>query len=84
MDTGVVILAVSIVPRLDISELWVTSGTGKTFKYTGAHKIASNGQFKASAVPLCHSLTGCDTFILTGCDTYGTGKENVLGHVESI
>jgi hypothetical protein len=32
------------------------------FRYIGAHKIASNlGQNKAAALPMFHSLTGCDT-----------------------
>ncbi len=62
VDTDVVVLAVSIVAKLDISELWVAFGTGKTFRYIGAHTIASNlGQYKSAALPLFHSLSGCDT-----------------------
>ena len=42
LDTDVVVLAVSVVVPLNISELWITFGTGKTFRCTGANKIASN------------------------------------------
>ena len=62
VDTDVVVLAASVVIPLNISELWIAFGTGKTFRYTGAHKIAPNlGRCKAVALPLFHSLSGCDT-----------------------
>ena len=61
LDTDVVVLAVSAVIPLDISELCITFGTGKTFRYIGAHKFASNlGRCKGAALPLFHCLTGCD------------------------
>ena len=61
-DTDVVVLAVAAVLDLDIPELWVAFGTGKTFQYIAAHTIASNlGHRKAAALPLFHCLTGCDT-----------------------
>ena len=43
-------------------ELWLAFGTGKHFQYLAAHKIASGlGLRKAQALPMFHSLTGCDT-----------------------
>ena len=58
----------------------VSFGTGKTFRYVGAHKIASNrGWRKAAAFPLFHNLTGCDTI----SSFTGRGK-NVLGRVENV
>ena len=61
LDTDVVVLAVSVVIPLDISAMWNAFGTGKTFPYIGARTIASHlGRCKAAALPLFHSLTGCD------------------------
>ena len=62
VDTDVVVIAVSVVNPLHLQELWIAFGTGKTFRYIGAHTISSNlGPQKSSALPLFHSLTGCDT-----------------------
>jgi len=62
IDTDVVVLAVSVVASLDIADLWVAFGTGKSFRHIGAHNIASNlGQERSACLPLFHSLTGCDT-----------------------
>ena len=61
-DTDVVVLAVSVVNQLNISELWVAFGSGKNFRIIGAHIIARNlGQRRAKSLPLFHNLTGCDT-----------------------
>ena len=58
LDIDVVVLAVSVVIPLNISELWIVFGTGKTFRYIGAHKITSNlGRCQAAALLLFHSLT---------------------------
>jgi len=68
IDTDVVVLAVS----LDILELWVAFGTGKSFKHIGAHNIASNlGRERSTCLPLFHSLTGWDTV----CSFTGRGKK---------
>ncbi len=61
-DTDVVVLAVSSMCHLNIEELWIAFGTGKSFRYIGAHIIFSNiGLQRAKALPMFHSLTGCDT-----------------------
>ena len=40
VDTDVLVLAVTASQRLDITELWVTFGTGKSFRYLAAHEMA--------------------------------------------
>ncbi len=48
--------------QIDIDELWVVFGTSKTFRYIPAHEIAcSLGNRMASALPVFHAFTGCDT-----------------------
>ena len=55
-DTDVVVLAVSVVHSLELTELWIAFGTGKSFRYIAAHNIASNlGKDKAASLPLFHS-----------------------------
>ncbi len=61
-DTDVVVLAVSVQCHLDLDELWIAFGTGKSYRYIGTHSIFSNiGPEKSLALPMFHSLTGCDT-----------------------
>jgi len=63
VDTDVVVLAVSVANTLpEQSELWLAFGTGKHFRYLAAHEITTLlGPEKASALPMFHALTGCDT-----------------------
>ena len=63
VDTDVVVLAVSVAQGLQPEdELWLAFGTGKSFRYLAAHKIAAGlGPEKAQALPMFHALTGCDT-----------------------
>lgn len=62
VDTDVVVLAVSCVPKLEIEELWVAFGTGIHLRYIPAHAIASSlGPDKSKALPMFHAYTGCDT-----------------------
>ena len=62
VDTDVVALAVSVLNTIALSELWLAFGAGKSFRYIAAHSIASNlGRDKAAALPMFHSITGCDT-----------------------
>jgi hypothetical protein len=56
--TDVVVLNDSMVMLLDISELWIAFGTGKSLCYIGAHTIASNlEQDKSTVLPLFNFLT---------------------------
>ncbi|GFS09191.1 hypothetical protein ElyMa_004776500 [Elysia marginata] len=63
VDTDVVVLAVSTVSKLGGGlELWVAFGTGKDFRLIPAHEIAESlGPMRCYALPMFHSLTGCDT-----------------------
>lgn len=62
VDTDVVVLAIASVNRLNISELWITFGAGKNFRFIAAHKIAKAlGPDRCVALPMFHAFTGCDT-----------------------
>ena len=65
-----VVLAVVMLGKLLIEELWISFGTGKSFRYTGAHLIAQNiGSEKSRTLFMLQSLTECDTV------SYFAGKE---------
>ena len=56
------VLIVKFFENLGLSELWVGFGTGKKYRDIPVHTIYSDlGPSKSLALPLFHSLTGCDT-----------------------
>ena len=61
--TDVVVLAVMVVQAIPAKdEVWLAFGTGKSFRYLVAHKIAAClGAEKSRALPMFHALTECDT-----------------------
>ena len=62
VDTDVLVLAVTAAQCLDITELWATFGTGKSFRYLAAHEMAKAlGPDCCTALPMFHAFTGCDT-----------------------
>ena len=63
VDTDVVVLAVMVAQTLPAEdEVWLAFGTGKSFRYLAAHRIAAYlGPEKSRALPMFHALTGCDT-----------------------
>ena len=63
VDTDVVVLTVSLASILGPEyEIWLAFGSGKHFRHLPAHTIAAGlGDNKAQALPMSHSLTGCDT-----------------------
>jgi len=66
-DTDVIVLAVSMVVSLDLNELWVSYGTGKSHKILPAHLFAKPlGTSKSKCLPVFHALTGCVTSLFTG------------------
>ena len=72
VDTDVVVLAVTAVQRLDVSELWTAFETGKHFRFLAAHEMArSLGPDRCIALPMFHSFNGCDTVSSFG----GRGKK---------
>ena len=59
VDTDVVVLAITYYYT---SEIWIAFGTGKHFRYIGAHCIAKTlGPEISSVLPLFHAFTDCDT-----------------------
>ena len=71
VDTDVVVLAVTSAQHLNITELWVAFGAGKSFWFLAAHKIArALGPDRCVALPMFHAFTGCDTVSSFG----GKGK----------
>ena len=69
VDTDVVVLAVTAAQCLNISELWVAFGTGKSFRHLAAHEMArALGPDRCKGLPMFHAFTGCDTvsFLLAG------------------
>jgi len=72
VDTDVVVLAIASANRLNISELWIAFGTGKSFRFIAAHEIAKAlGPDRRMALPMFHAFTGCDTVSCFG----GRGKK---------
>ena len=62
VDTDVVVLGVTAVARLEDLQLAIAFGSGQHFRYININKIATLlGVEKARALPMLHSLTGCDT-----------------------
>eukprot|EP00794_Sanderia_malayensis_P021240 gene21241-23314_t len=62
VDTGVVVLAISVYHQISPEELWIAFGSGKSFHYIPIHRIAATlGAQKSAALPFFHSFTGCDT-----------------------
>jgi hypothetical protein len=62
VDSDVVVLSVRIFDTLGLSELCFGFGTGKRYRDIPDHVLNSNlGPSKSPALPLFHSLTGCDT-----------------------
>eukprot|EP00794_Sanderia_malayensis_P011452 gene11452-12649_t len=73
VDTDVVVLAVSSVRLLNVTELWLAFGTGKHLRFIPAHEIADSlGPQRTQALPMFHSFTGFDT--VSGFATVGKKK----------
>ena len=62
VDSDVVVLAVAMMQKVKVEEIWVAFGTGKRFKYIAIHELHhSLGPRKAITLPFFHAFTGCDT-----------------------
>ena len=62
VDSDVVVLAVAAVRQLNIDELWIAFGTGKSFRYLPAHHMSNAlGPNCCTALPFLHAFSGCDT-----------------------
>ena len=61
MDVLVLAVAVTAAQRLNINELWVAFGVGKSYHYLAAHEMAKAlGPHKCTALPMFLAFTGCD------------------------
>ena len=62
VDNDVVMLAIAFFDQLRLSTLWIGLGTGKHYRDSPVHGIKSAmGSTRSLALPLFHSLSGCDT-----------------------
>lgn len=62
VDSDIIVLALRFFGELKMSELWVCFGTGKKIRDIAIHELYSTlGPSRALAIPLFHSLTGCDS-----------------------
>ena len=68
VDSDVVVPAIAFYKQLGLSELWIGFGSGKSYRDIPIHSIhAQLGPSKSLALPLFHTLTGCDaTSLLLG------------------
>ena len=61
VDTDVVVIAISIIHKVDLCEPWIAFGTGKSFRYISVHGIARQlGHAKSQGLLFFHAFTGCD------------------------
>ena len=61
VDTDIVVLAIGLFFQLQLTELWVGFGTGKTYRDIPNHTVCQLlGPLKCEALPTFHALTGCD------------------------
>ena len=61
-DRDVVVPEVINAQKIHATEIWVPCGVWKIFSYIPAHQVASQlGPCPASALPVFHPSTGCDT-----------------------
>ena len=73
VDTDFMVLVVSCIRLLNITELWLAFGTGKHLRFIPAHEIADSlGLQRSKTLPMFHSFTGCD--IVSGFATAGKKK----------
>ena len=72
VDTDWVANATYINPKLELTELWIGFGTGKTYRDIPIHEVCRLlGNVRCNALPLFHSLSGCDV----SSGLYGIGKK---------
>ena len=74
-----VALAIATVNRLNISELWIEFGAGKSFQLITPHEIAKGLRpDQCVTLPMFHTLPGCDTVSCLG----STGQKTAWGTYE--
>ena len=68
VDTDVVVLATALFNQINVTELWVSFGTGKNRRLIPVHTISKTlGPQKSISLLMFHAFTGCDQtfFFLT-------------------
>ena len=71
VDTDIVVLAVFMFHQLKL-EVWIAFGMKRKFRYIPIHQIAQSlSESRCRALPVFHSLTGCDVSSFM----YGKGKK---------
>ncbi|MES9879584.1 MAG: TCR domain-containing protein, partial [Sedimenticola sp.] len=61
VDTDVVVLSIALFAQTNLTELWISFGTGKNRRQIPIHTIARTlGPEKASSLLMFHTFTGCD------------------------
>ena len=71
IDTDVVVIALGKFPSLNLSELWISFGTGKNQRLLSIHFISDAiGAAKSNGLPFVHAFTRCDQV------SFFTGKGN--------
>ena len=58
VDSDIVVLALSLFENVRLAELWIWFSTGKIYRHFCAYSTLTA---KSLALPMFHSLTGCDT-----------------------
>ena len=72
VDTDVVILAISTLNDLALSELWISFGTKKSYQYIPIYQLSVLiGPDTSRALPPFHAFTGCDST----SQFFGIGKK---------
>ena len=73
-DTDVVVLAVTLFDRLNITELWLEFAAGKAMRFIPVHKVVRSFSIPYLAFPFFHAYSGCDT-----CSAFnGKGKKTAM------
>ena len=81
VDNDIVVQAIAFYEQLDLSELLIGFGSGKSDREIPAHSIhAQLGPLKSLALPLFHAPTGCDAT----CQLLGCGKKTAWTTWNSI
>ena len=61
VDTDVVVIVLRMFSSLNLSELWISIGTGKNQRLLSIHSISDAiGTAKCNGLPFFHAFTGCD------------------------
>jgi len=79
VDTDVLVLAVTAAQCLNIAELWVAFGAGKSFRYLAAHEMA-----RALCVEKCKELSMLHCFAGSDKESSFGGKGKTVGAMEEI